>query len=112
MNGWYRVFRKTMQIMATSTNDAYVDLSDWIPSIGVDNLQATLKVSGSAGPQTVRVKLAVQGAPVRTDKAGQWAAYDSYQSGDGERATVVVSVATQLNATQSFRLGLACSLSS
>ena len=49
MNGWQNLFRKSIQLTATSTSDVFVDLSGWVPSIGVDTVQATLKVSGSTG---------------------------------------------------------------
>jgi hypothetical protein len=84
------------------TGNQYLWLTDWQPTIGVDDVDANMKVR--AMTSTMNWQLAVQYATIRTDKPGAPAVLDALQTtGAGERGVngIQLSGTTEMY----FRMG-------
>jgi len=78
-----------------------------MPAIGVDKIKSIVKAKGKGGARDLKVQLAVQSAPVRTNNPGDPALLGNSHVANGEWVSNVIDITGTTGSAQYVRFGIA-----
>lgn len=99
------------RLAALSSSETQLEwYTDWMPAIGLDNVQGVLKNKAVTG--NFESRMAMQTAAIRTDNPDSPILLESSYQASGERCSSVLSIATDLLSKCFVRFGVGYHLSS